>query len=83
MVLAAPVTSSLSLHARYSYAANFGWLNWRPRDSGPEAPAVHSSMLSGRVYAANTGWIDLGDGAPTDKIRYSQTGGDIGVNHDG
>ena len=82
-VLAESTVSTFALATARSYAANFGWLNWRPRATGPEAPAVHMHVLSGKVYAANVGWIDLGDGAPADDIRYSQAGGDIGVNHDG
>jgi hypothetical protein len=69
-------------HAR-SYAANFGWLNWRALAKGEYVPSVGMQFLSGKVYAANVGWIDLGGGKPADGIEYSGTGGDIGVNHDG
>jgi hypothetical protein len=82
-ILASPSTSSVPLASRFTYAANFGWLNWRWSGTAAEAPAVDSYILAGKVYSANVGWIDLGDGTPTDSIRYSQSGSDIGVNHDG
>ncbi len=82
-ILASPSTSSVPLASRFTYAANFGWLNWRWSGTAVEAPAVDSYILAGKVYSANVGWIDLGDGTPTDSIRYSQSGADIGVNHDG
>jgi hypothetical protein len=40
-------------------------------------------MARGKLYAANVGWIDLGDGSPSTASGYSQAGGDVGVNHDG
>lgn len=83
MVLADPEETTFAVgHAR-SYAANFGWLNWRALAKGEDVPTVGMQFLSGKVYAANVGWIDLGDGKPADGIQYSGTGGDIGVNHDG
>ena len=39
--------------------------------------------LSGLAYAANTGWINLGDGSPSNGHTYQNTSNDHGVNHDG
>jgi alpha-tubulin suppressor-like RCC1 family protein len=84
IVLAAPSTSTITPTARYTYAANFGWLNWRTNPLAVDAPVIETTMLHGRVYSANVGWIDLGDGTPSGLTgSYTQTGGDIGVNHDG
>ena len=84
IVLAAPSTSTISPTARYTYAANFGWLNWRTNPLAVDAPVIETTMLHGRVYSANVGWIDLGDGTPSGPTgSYTQTGGDIGVNHNG
>ena len=55
-------------HAR-SYAANFGWLNWRALAKGEYVPSVGMQFLSGKVYAANVGWIDLGGGKPRSEER--------------
>ena len=84
IVLAAPSTSTITPTARYTYAANFGWLNWRTNPLAVDAPVIETTMLHGRVYSANVGWIDLGDGTPSGLTgSYTQTGGDIGVNHNG
>ena len=83
VVLAEPRTTTFSLATARSYAANLGWLNWRHRPTATDAPAAGMNFLSGKIHAANAGWIDLGDGKPADGIGYRQTGGDLGVNHDG
>lgn len=84
IILAAPSTSTIAPAARYTYAANFGWLNWRTRPLAVDAPVIETTMLHGKVYSANVGWIDLGDGTPSGATgNYTQSGGDIGVNHDG
>lgn len=83
LVLAEPAVSTISPANRFTYAANFGWLNWRTNPLAVDAPVIETTMLHGRVYSANVGWIDLGDGSPSTTSGYSQTGGDIGVNHDG
>lgn len=84
IILAAPSTSTITPAARYTYAANFGWLNWRTRPLAVDAPVIETTMLHGKVYSANVGWIDLGDGTPSGATgNYTQSGGDIGVNHDG
>lgn len=68
---------------RHSYGANIGWLNWKWDLAAPEGASLEPYLMRGRVYAANVGWIDLGDGAPDDGIFYSHKSGDWGVNHDG
>ena len=82
-VLASPSVSTISPANRFTYAANFGWLNWRTNPLAVDAPVIETTMLHGRVYSANVGWIDLGDGTPSTTSGYSQTSGDIGVNHNG
>jgi len=83
LVLASPSSTTITPASRTSYAANFGWLDWRWSATSAHAPVVTSHLLSGKVYASNPGWIDLGNGLPANGIRYSQTAGDTGVNHDG
>lgn len=83
-VLASPSTTTIAPGNRYAYAANFGWLNWRWSSGSPDAPAIEPTMLHGKVYSANVGWVNLGNGKPAGAgSQYSQTGGDVGVNHDG
>ena len=81
--LASPSVSTITPACRFTYAANFGWLNWRTNPLALDAPVIETTMLHGKVYSANVGWIDLGDGTPSTTSGYSQTGGDIGVNHNG
>lgn len=84
LVLAAPVVTTITPANRFTYAANFGWLNWRTNPLAVDAPVIESTMLHGKVYSANVGWIDLGDGTPGGPTgSYTQSGGDVGVNHDG
>ncbi len=81
--LASTSSTTISPAYRFNYAANFSWLNWRWSGSAAAAPAIESTLLHGSVYASDVGWLDLGDGTPSSGIRYSQTGQDFGVNHDG
>lgn len=68
--------------ARYAWAGNAGWIDFRPNSSHGLVLTEHT--LSGYAYAANFGWIHFGDGGPADGIDYSNTSGsDFGVNHDG
>ncbi|MFM2141899.1 MAG: hypothetical protein RLZZ476_443, partial [Verrucomicrobiota bacterium] len=84
LLLASPVTTTITPANRFTYAANFGWLNWRTNPLATDAPVIETTLLHGRVYSANVGWIDLGDGTPSALTgSYTQTGGDVGVNHDG
>jgi len=63
-----------------SWAANVGWLRGR---YGKLGAVVSESSLSGRIWCATTGWLDLGDGSPTNGVRYGNlTPDDFGVNRD-
>ena len=67
---------------RFAYGANLGWLDWRG-DTNPGA-AVGEYVCSGFLYAGNVGWIHLGNGNPSDGLRYQNLStNDFGVNHDG
>jgi hypothetical protein len=74
--------TSINLANKFSYGANFGWMDWRG-DPGNGA-IIGQFVCSGFIYAANVGWINLGDGTPANGIRYqNNSAGDFGVNHDG
>ncbi|MEI6676638.1 MAG: thrombospondin type 3 repeat-containing protein [Verrucomicrobiota bacterium] len=78
----ATAQSTLSASNNFAYGANAGWLDFRP--SATDGVVVGGAFLSGHIYAANFGWIDLGDGTPGNGYAYSNTSaGDCGVNHDG
>jgi hypothetical protein len=74
--------STMDRSNRLAYAANAGWLDWRP--DGTNGVAVGEFICSGFIHGANVGWIHLGDGTPANGVRYANTdGADCGVNHDG
>ena len=63
----------------YSWGANVGFMNWR--GDGPNGVLVGRYILSGYIYAANIGWINVGDGTPDNGIQYSNASAtDFGVN---
>ena len=77
-----------AVHAQYStineskafaHAANAGWLNFRP--TAADGVKVFEFSLSGKVYGANIGWINLGNGTINQYGNTTST--DYGVNHDG
>jgi hypothetical protein len=71
--------STISPTARYAYAANAGWLDFRADITS--GVRVADTSLSGYVYAANFGWIHLGDGTPANGHTYSNAiASDCGVN---
>ncbi len=67
---------------RYPYGANIGWMD--ARGDINNGAVIGEYVCSGYIYSANTGWINLGSGAPTNNIRYQNLSpNDFGVNQDG
>jgi hypothetical protein len=82
--LAAASQAATTINAvnRFAYGANIGWMDW----SGDVAngAVVGAFVCSGNIYAANVGWISLGNGTPVNGVRYqNDAAADFGVNHDG
>lgn len=80
----APVWAGSTIHAtnRWSWCASAGWMNWRTDSTN--GAVIGEYVCSGFIYSPNTGWIDLGDGSPTNGIYYTNVStNDYGVNHDG
>jgi len=78
----AVASSTIEPTAKFAYSGNTGWIDFRP--STGDGVVFSDSILSGYAYAANFGWITLGDGTPTNGYAYSNTtASDCGVNHDG
>ncbi len=71
--------STIASWGNHGYSANAGWLDFRP--SEVDGVVVTETYLSGKVYGANIGWIDMGDGSPTNGHTYSNSSAtDFGVN---
>jgi len=65
-----------------AYGANIGWINCQ--GDVTNGAVIGEYVCSGYLYAANAGWIHLGDGSPADGIQYANDSDtDYGVNHDG
>jgi hypothetical protein len=82
--LAANASAQSTIHTtnKYAHGANTGWMNFRP--SAVDGAVAGEAFLSGNIYAANFGWIHVGDGSPANGHTYTNSSGsDIGVNHDG
>lgn len=80
-----PAASTINATNKYAYAANAGWISFRPdQPSSPNGILFGDYFVSGFAYGANVGWMDLGDGTPANLIQYQNNSAtDFGVNHDG
>ncbi len=82
IVLSGRAATTINSVNKFSYAANIGWIDWRG-DTNSGA-VIGEFVCSGFIYGANVGWINLGDGTPTNGVRYRNlSANDFGVNHDG
>src|ERR1700722_14175065 len=67
---------------RYAYGANIGWADWRGDVNN--GAVIGDYVCSNYIYFANVGWVSLGNGSPTNGIRYQNlSASDFGVNQDG
>ena len=49
------------------YGANIGFISWKP--SAGDGVSIGEFICSGFIYAANGGWISMGNGSPTNHIQ--------------
>jgi hypothetical protein len=80
--LPASAATTIDAATKSAYAANLGWMDWRGDTNN--GAVIGDYVCSGYIYSANVGWINLGSGSPSDRIRYHNFFSfDFGVNHDG
>ena len=80
--LAAGAATTIDPVNKYAYGADLGWIN--AYADGANGAVIGDYVCMGYLYSANAGWINLGNGSPTNGIRYQNLGAsDFGVNHDG
>jgi hypothetical protein len=73
--------TTIDSNNHFAYGANLGWLDWR--GDVANGAVVRSNVCSGYIWAANVGWINLGDGSPAAGTYYqNNSAGDFGVNLD-
>lgn len=76
------VDSTINTNNKWAWCPSTGWINCRTDDTN--GAVIGEFVCSGYFYSPSTGWIHLGDGNPTNGIRYTNVGtNDYGVNHDG
>src|SRR5262249_19087434 len=75
------VTTIISVN-KYAYGADVSWMDWRGDTAN--GAIIGEYVCSGYIYAANVGWINLGNGSPLNGIYYQNlSAADFGVNQDG
>ena len=75
-------TISSSTVSNSAWGANIGWINFRGDQTN--GAVIGDFFCSGYIYAANAGWISLGNGAPQNGYSYANNSAtDFGINHDG
>ena len=52
-----------------AWGANIGWTNWRP--SATDGVRIGEYVCSGYIYAANVGWINIGNGNAPYGLPYT------------
>jgi hypothetical protein len=79
---AQPVSNVDPSH-QHAWLENAGWTVWHDADGGAAGVIVAATHLGGDVWCENVGWLDLGDGTPTNGIAYANVDDtDFGVNVD-
>jgi len=78
----AATNSTISTSNKWAWAANSGWINCLADTTN--GMVLGEFVCSGYLWSSNVGWICLGNGSPTNGIRYTNvSSNDYGVNHDG
>jgi sugar lactone lactonase YvrE len=86
LVIQQAIPTTIDPTNHYSYGANFGWMDWHDNaaNGANYGAVIGEYVCSGLIYSANTGWINLGNGAPANGIYYQNlSSNDFGVNQDG
>lgn len=75
----AVTNTTVNLSNRWSWATPVGWINCRTDITN--GAAFGEFVCSNYFWSSGTGWINLGNGHPTNRIRYTNLStNDFGVN---
>ncbi len=81
-ILHTPIVSASNIDEsnKYAWSSSSGWIDFRPEHGGV---TIYSDHLEGYAYAANIGWIKLGNYEQGKKHTYINTSAtNWGVNND-
>lgn len=85
MFLAAGTTvaaTTLNSTNKWAWSSGSGWINCRTDITN--GVVIGEYFCWGYLWSASAGWISMGDGSPTNGVRYTNTSSnDFGVNNDG
>lgn len=74
--------STIDITNKWTWSASAGWVNCRTDSTN--GAVIGQYYCSGYWYSSTAGWIDLGNGSPSNGIHYATNSAtDYGVNHDG
>ena len=80
--LGARAATTMNESNKWAWSEGSGWINCRTDATNGAGLGRH--VCSNYMYSPATGWIYLGDGAPTNGWQYTNdSSDDYGVNHDG
>lgn len=81
VAVSAQAVTTVNATNKWAWASGSGWINCRTDSTN--GAVIGEFVCSGYLWSSGTGWINIGDGTPTNGIRYTGTADDYGVNHDG
>jgi hypothetical protein len=74
--------STINTSHKWAWSAGTGWINCRT--DATNGAVIGQYYCSGYWYSSTAGWIDLGNGHPSNGVHYAtNSASDYGVNHDG
>src|ERR1051325_921238 len=81
-VIGARADTTINPTNRYAFGANVGWQDWLGDTN--HGVVIGPQVCSGYIFSPNLGWINMGDGNPTNGVQYQNlSANDFGVNVDG
>lgn len=82
VALSAYGQSTINTTHKWAWSAGVGWINCR--SDVTNGAVIGQYYCSGYWYSPTAGWIDLGNGYPSNRVHYATNSpSDYGVNHDG
>jgi len=82
IVFADTTNTTINTSKKWAWSSSVGWIDCRADPTN--GVAVSQYICSGYMYSPTVGWVCMGNGTPTNGIRYStNSSSEYGVNNDG